>query len=307
MHQAPGRVLLFHRELHHYTGGHLKVRHYFAHAERSTRFRPRIHITPDSDPKAAELWRGTSEPPLASWQPDAAAAFFVAGDDWRAIPDPSPAPVINLIQHVRHADPGTTRWTALARPAIRICVSREVADAIEATGRVNGPVHVIPAGLDPADLPPPGPRREGSVVIAGLKNPEFALAVHRRLAAAGHESDCIVDRLPRGEFLARLAASAVVITLPNAHEGFFLPALEAMALGAITVCPDCLGNRRFCRDGETAFRPAYELEAVVAAVASARSMDPPRAEAMRAAARAEADRHSIDAERTAFLRILDSL
>lgn len=299
--------MLFRRELRSYSGGHLKVRHYFAHAECSTRFRPRIYIAPGADPTTAELWRGTSEPPLSSWQPELAEALFVAGDDWLAIPGPSPVPVVNLIQHVRHADPGTSRWTALARPAVRICVSEEVADAIVATGRVNGPVYVIPAGLDPAELPLPASHREGTVVIAGLKHPEFARELRTRLMAAGHKVDCIVDCLPRVDFLVRLARSDVVVTLPNPREGFFLPALEAMALGAITVCPDCIGNRSFCRDGETAFRPEYEMDAVIAAVASARSIDPRRAEAMRVAAKVEVERHSIEAERAAFLGILDRL
>jgi hypothetical protein len=304
----PGkRPLLFHREYLRFSGGHLKFRHYFEHAERSTRFQPRIYISPRSIPEAAALWRGMATPPLESWRPADAAAFFVAGEDWTEVPDPSPVPVVNLIQHVRHADPGSPRWKALSRPAIRICVSREVADAIEATGRVNGPVHVIPVGLDPSELPTPARQRDRAAVIAGPKNPGFARAVHERLAAAGHESECVVDRMPRSDFLARIARAGVAITVPNEREGFFLPALEAMALGAIAVCPDCIGNRSFCRDGETAFRPPYEVDAVVDAARSALSLPPPRAEAMRAAAAAEAHRHSIEAERSAFLRILDSL
>jgi glycosyltransferase involved in cell wall biosynthesis len=97
----------------------------------------------------------------------------------------------------------------------------------------------------------------------------------------------------------------VAVTLPRRREGFFLPAIEAMALGTIAVCPDCIGNRSFCRDGDTAFRTPYDLDALVAATLAALALDPARADALRTAAAAEARRHSIDAERSAFLRILD--
>jgi glycosyltransferase involved in cell wall biosynthesis len=32
-------------------------------------------------------------------------------------------------------------------------------------------------------------------------------------------------------------------------EGFYMPALEGMALGTLVVCPDCIGNRSFCLPG----------------------------------------------------------
>ncbi len=299
------RTLLFHRRFPRFSGGELKVRHYFGHAEGSTRFRPRIYLSPESAPEAADLWRGTSAPPLAEFRPAEAAALFLAGLDWTAVPDPAPVPVINLIQHVRHADPGSPRRSFLSRPATRICVSEEVADAIRSTGVVAGPVHVIPAAIDPAELPPPAPHRDLPVVIAGLKNPELAKAVHERLAAAGVHAECLVDPLPRRDFLERLARARVAVTLPRRREGFFLPAIEAMALGTIAVCPDCIGNRSFCRDGDTAFRTPYDLDALVAATLAALALDPARADALRTAAAAEARRHSIDAERSAFLRILD--
>jgi hypothetical protein len=216
-------------------------------------------------------------------------------------------PVINLIQGVRHADPGSARCSYLSRPATRICVSQEVADAILATGLVHGPVHVIPAGIDPAELPPPALNRDLGVLIAGLKNADLARGVHARLATAGIAAECLLEPLPRRNFLERIARAEVVVTLPVEREGFFLPAIEAMALGTLVVCPDCVGNRSFCRDGETAFRPSYGIEPVATAVLAALAMQPARADAMRRAAAAEARRHSIEAERTAFLRILDAL
>lgn len=299
-------TLLFRRDFQGLTGGHLKVWHYFVHARGSARFTPRIHLTPGSTRGADNPWQGVTPEPLADWRPHEAAALFVAGLDWEAVPDPAPVPVINLVQHVRHAHPGDPRRPFLRRPAVRICVSEEVAEAILATGDVAGPVHVIPNGIDLENIPC-GPRRDVEVLIAGLKNPAFAAELGRRLEAAGVAVDVIADMRPRGEFLERLSTARVVVTLPTEDEGFFLPALEAMAAGALVVCPDCVGNRGFCLDGVTCLRPPYALEAVTRATLTLARMPPAAAAVMLQAAAAESRKHGLDREQLAFLRILDAV
>lgn len=309
---SPARLLLFHRHFLGLTGGHLKVWHYFGHAGHSTRYTPRIHFTAPSRHDASNPWCGIQPGPLEHWRPQDAAVLFLAGLDWEAVPDPAPAPVINLIQGLRHGDSGDRRRPFLSRPALRICVSQEVAAAIEATGDVNGPVHVIPNGLDRDELTAARQQRaareaDRTLLIAGRKNPALAQALAERLQQAGIEALCLLEPLPRARFLEHVAGAAVVVTLPQEREGFFLPALEAMALGAVVVCPDCVGNRSFCLDGQTAFRPDYQLESILAATIAALQQPPQAAAAMRQAAAAMVDRHSLDAERAAFLRILDSL
>jgi Glycosyltransferase len=53
----------------------------------------------------------------------------------------------------------------------------------------------------------------------------------------------------------------------STHEGFCLPALEAMATGAAVVCTDAHGNRDFCVDGENCLVPEASVPAVSAALA----------------------------------------
>lgn len=300
-------MLLFRRDFGGLTGGHLKVWHYYRHALGSRRFTPRVFLTPGSVRGPGNPWCGASQPPLDSWEPAAAAALFVAGLDWIDVPDPSPVPVINLVQGVRHAVANDPRRAFLTRRATRICVSAEVADAIRGTGDVNGPVHVIPNGLDRGDLPAAAADRDLAVVVAGLKNPALARSVARELVAHGLRVECLLDPLPRGEFLATLGRAKVAVTLPLEREGFFLPALEAMAVGCLVVCPDCVGNRGFCRDGETAFRPEASVAAIVAAARAAVGIDAAAGRAMLCAAAAEVDRHGLEHERRAFLQILDGI
>ena len=306
MHVGPPRVLLFHRDYRGLTGGHLKVRHYYAHAACSARYTPRIYFTPESLAGPENPWHGIDPPALAAWRPEEAAALFVAGLDWRAVPDPCPVPVINLVQHVRHAQAGDPRRRFLARPAVRICVSEEVADAIRSTGEVNGPVHAIANGIDLENIPAASVR-DVEVLVAGLKNPAFATALGERLEAAGLAVEVVTTMRPREEFLALLSRCRVAVTLPTTDEGFFLPALEAMAAGALVVCPDCVGNRGFCRDGVTCLRPPYTLEAVTAATMAVARYAPAAAASMLAAAAAEARGHGLERERLAFLEILDAM
>jgi len=300
-------MLLFRRDFQGLTGGHLKVWHYYQHAFESRRFEPRVHLTPGSVRGPANPWCAAAAPPLDTWNPAASSALFVAGLDWIDVPDPCPVPVINLVQGIRHAVANDPRRPFLGRPAIRICVSGEVADAIRDTGEVNGPVHVIPNGLDRGDLPVVTTQRDHDAVVAGMKNPVLARSVASELAADGLRVKCLLDPLPRGEFLAWLGRAKVAVTLPLDREGFFLPALEAMALGCLVVCPDCVGNRAFCRDGETAFRPVATVDGIVAAVRAAIAGDAEAGAAMRAAAAAEVERHGLDRERQAFLEILDGV
>jgi len=305
MNEKPRRVLLFRRDFQGLTGGHLKVWHYFQHASRSRIFEPQIYMPPESSGFAYNPWWSLSAEVLVSWRPAEADMLFVAGLDWDSIPDPAPRPVINLIQSVRHGQVGDVRRKYLSRPAVRICVSDEVATAISATGEVNGPVHVIPNGIDLTRIPC-ADRRDIEILIAGAKNPSFATALHHRLAQEGMSAMVLTTLIPRDEFLFLLSRAAVAVTIPYQQEGFFLPALEAMAAGAVVVCPDCIGNRGFCRDEQNSFRPPFQLEDVVRATLRAALLTTEERAKMRSSSRREALSRDLEAECQAFLRILDA-
>jgi glycosyltransferase involved in cell wall biosynthesis len=96
----------------------------------------------------------------------------------------------------------------------------------------------------------------------------------------------------------------VTVFIPNPKEGFYLPALEGMALRTIVVCPDCVGNRSFCLDGVNCFRPVYSEDAIVDAARAAlsrREQLGPLLDNATETARA----HDLLSERQAFLEILD--
>jgi glycosyltransferase involved in cell wall biosynthesis len=111
--------------------------------------------------------------------------------------------------------------------------------------------------------------------------------------------------LPRPDYLAALAAADIAILLPHAAEGFYLPALEAMALGCATVVPDCIGNRAYVEPGRNALVPGHDLESLLAAVERLR--DAGLRTCLREAGIATASRFGQARERRAFHAVLDDL
>lgn len=237
--------------------------------------------------------------------------LFLSGVDWNMIDRDSwaesPVPIVNLIQHVWHAAPedrlGRARF--LPHKAIRICVSPEVTRALERTGRVRGPIFTIPDAVDVdrlVGLARSGPPDLDLLVLAN-KQPERGHSVFERLDDVGRRH--ILDaRASRAEVLDLIARASVTVFAPNPKEGFYIPALEGMALGTIVVCPDCVGNRSYCLDRVNCFRPAYSVEAIVADAREALARKSQLGD-MVASAAETARRHDLREERRSFLEIRD--
>jgi hypothetical protein len=123
------------------------VWNYFNHVLASNSFEPRIAFSAESKWNATNPWKDSGNY-VTEWKPEEANVLFLPGKDWERIP-PAVAlkfdrPIINLIQHPRHADPNDQLLGFLSNRVIRICVSEQVAKGIKATGKVNGPTFVIP-------------------------------------------------------------------------------------------------------------------------------------------------------------------
>jgi glycosyltransferase involved in cell wall biosynthesis len=286
-------------------GGQIKVFDYAKHVRSCGLFDPYLYLTPESTPLDPSLdFDGLGR----ADDPDEADAFFLAGFDWRVLDAAGvrvgDRSVVNLIQGFAHATPGDDRYAFLERPALRVCVSRAVADAIAQTGRVSGPIVTIENGLA---LPPApaGLERAGRVVVAGAKNPEMARSVAAGLERRGIPVDVLAEFVEREAFLDAFAGARIAAVLPHEREGFFLPALEAMARGCAVVVPDCLGTRTFCIDGESALVCEYRADAIVAAVVRLWEQ-PALVEALVAGGLARAAEHSLERERSEFLTALTS-
>jgi glycosyltransferase involved in cell wall biosynthesis len=302
--------VLFYRRLLALRGGHLKVWDYYRHVRAHPGFEPAIYFEPGSHWDGRNPWRDLRDQVLDAWDPLDCDVLFMEGLDWHHVPEEvrrnPPHPVIGFLQHVRHGAEGDERREFLQYPAIRICVSQEVADAVNATGLVRGPVFAIPNAIDPSDFPPL-PAKSVDVFVDGIKKPEIAKRLRRRLFWPGRKVDVLTERILREEYLDRVARARVAVFLPNATEGFFLPPLEAMALDTVVVCPDCVGNRGFCLPGENCFLPDLELKSVLDATRRALALDDAARDALLRAGHATVARHGPQEERRRVHEILDRI
>ena len=248
---------------------------------------------------------------LPEWIPERADALFVAGVDWRSLEKRgvigTDKPIINFIQHVRHADKNDIRYPFLKNRAIRICVSEQVTEAITESGQANGPVFTIPNGIDFSLLPASNKERPISLLIAALKQPELGKEISDHLISLGYNVTLLTKSIPRNEYLDILATSKICLFLPTKTEGFYLPALEAMALGTLVVCPDCVGNRGFCKPNYNCIIPEYNTSALVNAVKMALSLTTDESSQYINNADHTVQNYNIEMERKTYLGILERL
>ena len=311
----------FHRRFQRLTGGHLKHAHYFDHVRRLPGYAPRISFTSEPGaslhPDQRRLWPPRKGVYAECWQPGGADVLFLAGLDWRYLIDNGfddlPNPRINLIQHF-HADKNAELSSYLKHRAVRICISEDVAESLRASGQVNGPIFTIINGLR---LPPVvalhrfaadlRPRRRRSVIVVGHKRPDLANAFSQRLTEAKVPHHLLLDFLPREHFLAILAGAEVTVCLPGDEEGFYLPALEAVACGSIVVTLDCVGNRSFCHNHENCLIAPQDPHTLTAATIHALALYPKARKALRRSADETVRQHSLAGERRRFHGILSNI
>jgi hypothetical protein len=268
--QPEKRNVLFYRDFQGFTGGHLKVWHYFNHIQHSAHYQACIAFSNDTVWDDTNPWIALRSQALPVWNAEQADVLFLAGLDWSILSEDQrqlpPKPVINFIQHVRHADPKEPLYQYLHYPAVRICVSAPVTQALQATGRVNGPLFTIPNGMNRPELPTPKPweLRDFDLLIVGNKQPGLATEIQNQLKALGCRVEVLIHSIPRPAFLERLVNTKIALFLPNFTEGFYLPPLEAFALGTLAICPDCIGNRDFCLHEKNCLQPvSYTVELLV--------------------------------------------
>jgi hypothetical protein len=305
------KTVLFHRQLRKFQGGHLKAFHYFTHVLAAPGWTARVRFTEDSVWDERNPWREHRDHVVGPDEPCEPDVLFLGGRDWERIPESEWSrpgrPVLNLIQHTRHGFPDDPRHRFLANRAVRICCSQQVNDSISPFA--NGPVITNRYGLDPAELPKAIPFADKPVdlFIAALKQPRLGRRLRLRLWRPGRRIDLQTEAVLRSEFLDRVNRARVTLFLPHEDEGFFIPALEGMALDTLVVCPDCVGNRDFCRPGENAFRPAFHPAAIRRASEEALRLPAPGARRLLDAAAATFADHHIDRERKRFHEILADL
>ena len=275
---------------------------------------PFIYLEPGGDVSENNPWQSLIQYQLPEWIPSNADLLFIGGSDWFSLPFPErqnwPKPIINLIQGFRHSIPETPLYDCLSNHAIRVCESQEVANSILATGKVNGPVFTIPNGIDYSQIKglcQPDCKKDIDILIVGLKNPKIAIELEALCNKLSIKVVCLLKPIPRIEFIKTMVDSNITVCLPGAPEGFYLPALEGMAVGTFVICPDCIGNRSYCHDMHNCRIPEYSAQKIFEVVANTLIMSTLSRNQILQNAMQTVNKHSIENESSAFNSILKKL
>ena len=106
-----------------------------------------------------------------------------------------------------------------------------------------------------------------------------------------------------------ISSVSILLSSPLIQEGFFLPALEAMKYSDLTIAPDCVGNRSFCFDEINCLMPKYTKDNIVEKLKVAMRIleDKVQLNKYRSEALLTVSKHSIEAEKTSFYKILNEI
>ena len=307
------KKVLFFRDFRGFRGGHLKVWHYFNHFNTHGNYKPYISFSEDSLWDVSNPWFSIKNKVLSTAEDINPDILFLAGLDWlrkNEVKNYSEStPIINLIQHVRHGHPDTNLYSFLKNKAIRICVSEQVAEAITQTRRVNGPIYIIPNGIDLQHLPQPIPfeNRTIDILIAGLKQNQLAQRLFETLEPLNKKITVVTNQMLQADYLALISQAKIAVFLPHLEEGFYLPPLEAMSMETLVICPDCIGNRSFCLPEYNCFRPQHIFTDILNAIHAALSLSENDKQQLLSNAKLTASKHNLEAEQKAFFEILNNL
>ena len=234
----------FYRDYQRYTGGHQKFRDYLEHTAALPNVECSLFVENSCSimPNLFESIPNVSS--THAYQPENADVVFLAGMDWNVyLKHKRPGQkVVNLIQHVRHADPTHPLHSFLKHKALRICVSEAVREAIQPFA--NGDCVTIKMGHT---IPAITKDKKWELYILGKKNPKMAGIIEHWAVQNSVKVHSDIGLVARETVFSKFAEARVALVLPNPTEGFFLPGIEAMALADRVVVPDCVGNREYCQ------------------------------------------------------------
>jgi len=308
------KKIYFYRHYNAFSGGHMKVFDYFEHIKLSHAFTPSIYFTADSIMNKQNPWLKYQDCILKNWRPAESDALFLAGDDWDSLPPKEridyTKPVINLIQGFRHAKPDNLVFKYLSYRAIRIFVGEEVANAVRNTGRINGPTFIITNGIDLDYIRLYSKKRNErdiDLLIVGIKNLDLARSLAQDCAKLKVRVRCLDFQIPREELLAIMGNSRVTIFLPLSKEGFYLPALEGMALETLVVCPKFEGNKVLYKDGFNCLMPEYRQDMIFNTIKIALFMPANLLNRLLDHALLSAQSYTLEQERAKFSDILNQI
>lgn len=259
------KSISFIRQYHGYTGGHQKVRDYISHFL-SFGWSPSLFLNKTAVTNKDLFDNIPHVYYQERYMPEDSDIVFLAGMDWERYlqQESTNRKIINLIQHVRHADPNQALFKYLKEPAIRLCVSEAVRDAI--LPHANGPCYVIKMGhiLEPMQY-----KKDWDIYILANKQAELGSELTNWFRTLGYRVLVHTSTQEHRQVIEAMASSRLTVALPHETEGFYLPGIEAMYYSNMAVVPYCVANKEYFSRYSNLMMPNYSFDNIRLAALSA--------------------------------------
>ena len=256
------KTISFYRQYHGYTGGHQKVRDYISHTL-SLGYQPSLYLQNKALTNQALFSNISGVKYQLNYQPSECDIVFLAGMDWQEflVSDATHKPVVNLIQHVRHGNKNEPLFDFLSRPAIRICVSDAVKEAIQPYA--NGPCYTVKMGHN---LPAVLNNKTTDLYILANKQPELGHKLNTWAKKLGMNTQIHDTTTERNIVHNAMTKARVTVALPHTTEGFYLPGIEGMWASDMVVVPNCVANKEYHHSWSNLLIPEYSLNEIKSSV-----------------------------------------
>lgn len=314
--RAPRRAL-FLRHIRASRGAHLVFWNCFRWLRASPGWDADVWFTPQTIWNEQNPWFPDRTGVVERWDARDYDALVLGSWDWRHLPqemrDDPPIPVVQLVLNAHFCDPAHPAFAFMRHPAVRVCCQGSIAQSLLDSRAVNGPCLANRHGSDTEHLPAvrPDSERDADVLICGIKRPDDAVRLARRLrwspSLLGRRIDVLTHWIQRADFLDRISRARTAVFLPNPVEGFHQPPFEAMALGTLVVCPEFDdADMGFYVDRVNCLRCKGDVPSIARAAREAvRLPAGERARLVQAGLEAARGR-TIDDERRDFLAVMES-
>lgn len=248
-----------------FRGAQIKTWDYFNHINSHHAYKSNIAFHPDSQWNKFVYWKQND---LKNHIPihNPYAYLLKGGNDWiefiKRFSIDSGKPIISPIVNFRVLNKDHPSNTLLKKKAIRVCPSPELAKQLSEDEDTNGPVLCIPNGINrTGSYGNSYENRHWDLLIVAIKNKNLGLRIYEKFRG-DLKVKLLNEFICHSEFRELMANSKLTLHLPKTMEAHYLPGLESMSLGSVTIMPDCVGNVFYCESNKSGFICEYSEESI---------------------------------------------
>ncbi|VAW49254.1 hypothetical protein MNBD_GAMMA03-10 [hydrothermal vent metagenome] len=262
-----------------FRGAQVKTRDYFDFINAHPNYKASICFHPNSLWSQDVLWSKENVGKLGKMLENPDIYLLKGGNDWLVFDKLNKRnkviPVISPIVNYRILDSTHKSNALLKNRAIRVCPNPDLANRVKNNINTKGPVYCIPHGVNVSNVKLIDYQlRNIDLTIIAIKNPLLGMQVYHYFNKYFEIKIKLIDKYTsHDEFLKNLSNSKIALHLPKNKETYYLPGLESMGLGAITIMPNCLGNIYYSINKVNAFICKYQIRDVFKTVIDVLALD----------------------------------